>query len=210
MPKNLVKKAIILAWITIIYNIIEGVIAIAFGISEGSIALAGFGGDSLIEFASGGLVLWRFSEEHKNDKHLSSKREKQATKGIGILFFILAGIMLATSIYQLLAQNHPETTVPGIIISVLSLFVMFFLFNAKMKVGTELKSSTVLSDAGCTMACIKFSVILFLGSILFWIQPLLWWIDSASSIILAYFIYKEGSCTLNQANNVGNSCKCNE
>lgn len=202
---NLVKKAIILAWITIAYNIIEGLLSVAFGVSEGSISLAGFGLDSFIEVASGIVVLWRFAIELHKDIH-ESRREEIATKAIGALFIILAFILALISIYQLINHHHPITTIPGVIISLLSLAAMFFLFKAKKTVGTELNSKTVLKDADCTMACIKLSLVLFFGSLIFWIYPIFWWVDSVASILLAYFIAKEGLCTLRYKENSGCSC----
>ncbi len=200
MNKNLVNKAILLAWITIIYNIVEGSASLFWGISEGSIALAGFGADSIIEVTSSSLVLWRFEEEAINNKHLNLKRERQATYGIAILFILLSFIMFITSAYQLIQQNHPQSTIPGLIISFISLFTMFFLLYEKKEVGLKLKSSTVIKDASCTFACIKLSVVLFIGSLLFWVHPSLWWVDGIASIFLAYLIYKEGLFTLNQLN----------
>ncbi len=200
MNKNLVNKAILLAWITIVYNIIEGSASLFWGISEGSISLAGFGADSIIEVTSSALVIWRFEEEALNSKHLNLKREKQATYGIAILFILLALVMFITSTHQLFVQSHPQSTIPGLIISFISLLTMYFLFYEKKAVGLKLKSSTVIKDASCTFACIKLSIVLFTGSLLFWLQPSLWWVDSIASIFLAYLIYKEGLYTLNQLN----------
>lgn len=203
---NLVKKAVILAWITIIYNVIEGIVSVAFGASESSISLAGFGLDSFIEVASGIVVLWRFGCEIHKTNTCDLKREEIATRSIGVLFIVLAIILVLISIYQLFNQNHPATTIPGIIVSILSLATMFFLFRAKKAVGTELKSPTVLKDADCTMACIKLSLVLFIGSLIFWLQPSFWWVDSVASILLAYFIFKEGLCTLNDTE--CSDCSC--
>lgn len=203
MYEEYIDKAVFLAWFTIIYNIIEGIISISFGISEGSIALAGFGADSLIEFASGGFVLWRFSHKTRVSQYLSKKREIQSTKGIGFLFIILAIFMFITSGYNLLNGFAPETTIPGVIISLISLLVMFFLYEAKVKAGNHLNSSTVLKDADCTMACIKLSAILFVGSIIYELNNNLWWADSVASMLLGVFIFQEGLYTVRS-----NDCSC--
>ena len=183
------------------YFFIIGLFSIFFGITEGSIALAGFGIDSIIEFTAGTLVLWRFSKQTRHNKVINDKKERLATFVIGLLFILLALSVVITSFYNIAHKNMPDTTLPGIIISFLSLITMFFVWWAKQKVGKKLGSSTVLTDATCTLTCIKLSLVLFIGSIIFIIQPALWWIDSTASIILAYFIYKEGRFTLKNAKN---------
>lgn len=207
---DLVKKAVFLSWFTIIYNLIEGIVSIKFGLSDDSISLAGFGIDSLIEVASAVLVLWRLqSLSHGNEK--SFTREKSATKGIGILFLVLAVFTLISSAYQLLKGGHPETTKWGIIISILSLSFMYFLWRSKETVGKKMNSKTVLKDADCSLACIKLSVVLLIGSLLFMFMPSLWWADSTAGIALSILIGKEGwetySASLKTDFNGG--CGCN-
>lgn len=187
-----IRRAIGLSWFTIIYNTIEGIVSIAFGLSDDSLALFGFGADSFIEVFSAFLVLWRFRGETGRSEALSISRERTATLGIGILFLVLAVGTGFGSIVQLLHRSHPATTVPGLVVSAVSLSFMFFLWKAKRNVGTELGSNTVLSDADCSLACIKLSIILFVGSLLYWVVPSLWWSDSIAALGLCWFISKEG------------------
>lgn len=189
---TLVNQVIFLSWFTIVYNVIEGVVSMYFGIEEISVALFGFGVDSFIEAASAMIVLWRFRGEAGLDVATRSNREEKASAWIGRLFIFLASATFLVSVIQLVQQRHPETTVPGVIISLISLSFMFFLWWRKKTLGHALQSSTVLSDAACSLACIKLSGILLAGSFIFYIQPALWWVDSVAAIGMSYFIFKEG------------------
>lgn len=187
-----VGKAVALSWFTIFYNLVEGLVSMAFGIAEESFALFGFGADSFIEVASAVLILWRFRRE----AHLTSgdigTREIAATRGIGILFLILAGITAVSSSVQLWNGSHPDSTLPGIAISLASLSFMFYLWRAKLKVADALGSSAMKSDAACSLACIKLSGILLCGSTLYMLSPSLWWADGLAALGLSYFIGREG------------------
>jgi len=188
-----VKRAITLSWFTIIYNLIEGVVSIRFGVADDSTSLVGFGVDSLIEVASASIVLWRFrGESGLAEVGLASDREKLATRGIGALFTGLALFTAISALLQFRSNSHPETTVPGVIVSTLSLSFMFFLWKAKKRVAMDLDSRTMERDAACSLACIQLSFILFFGSILFLVFPSLWWADGVASLALSYFIGREG------------------
>lgn len=186
-----IKRATILAWVTIAYNIVEGAVSIAFSVAVESVALFGFGADSLIEVASAIVILWRFRGEHGGIQFSESK-ERRATATIGALFLLLAALTIIVSSFQLVTRSHPESTLAGIIISAVSLSSMFFLWSLKKQAGRKLRSAAVLSDAACTFACIKLSIVLFFGSILFWMVPSLWWADGAAALVLSAFIAREG------------------
>lgn len=158
----------------------------AFGWADESIALFGFGVDSFIEVASALLVLWKLLD------HGDLARERKATLGIGWLFMALAMGMAGGALLQLLAKHHPPTTLPGLVISALSLTFMVFLWRAKRTAARALDSATLEADAACSLACIQLSVLLFAGSLLFLLLPALWWIDAAASLGLALLIGKEG------------------
>lgn len=187
-----IQKALMLSWFTIAYNFVEGVVATWFGLSEESFALFGFGVDSFIELASAILVIWRFSREAKLSESHQRNREKFSSIGIGTLFILLASVTTVFSTIQLWNRSHPLTTVPGLIVSILSLCIMVFLWRSKLQVAEKLNSSVMRSDAGCTLACIKLSGILFAGSLLYLLFPPLWWIDALSAIVLSGFIGWEG------------------
>ncbi len=180
------RRALWLSALTIAYNLVEGVVSMAFGWADDSIALFGFGADSFIEVASALLVLWKLLD------HGNLARERKATLGIGRLFLALATGMAGGALLQLMARHHPPTTVPGLVISALSLACMVFLWRAKRQAAQALDSATLEADAACSLACIQLSAVLFAGSLLFLLLPGLWWVDAAAALGLALLIGREG------------------
>jgi divalent metal cation (Fe/Co/Zn/Cd) transporter len=203
-----VKRAVFLSMLTIGYNAIEGIVSVYFGVTEESFSLAGFGMDSFIEVASAFLVLWRLRAEVSGEDGIPLERERKATLGIGTLFLLLAVVIAAGGGYQLLTGDHPATTIPGLIIALVSICLMLFLYRAKKKTALVLDSSTVMKDAGCTLACFKLSVILFAGSLLFIVSPSLWWADSVAALALSLFIGQEGLETVKAARHADFSGGC--
>ncbi|HJW43997.1 MAG TPA: cation transporter [Geothrix sp.] len=180
------RRALWLSTLTIAYNLAEGLVSMAFGWADDSIALFGFGADSFIEVASALLVLWKLLD------HGNLERERKATRAIGWLFLALTAGIAGGALLQLTAQRHPPTTVPGLVISLLSLSFMVFLWRAKLQAARALDSATVAADAACSLACIQLSLVLFAGSLLFLLAPALWWVDAMAALALALLIGKEG------------------
>jgi divalent metal cation (Fe/Co/Zn/Cd) transporter len=185
-PAQWRRRALWLAGLTIAYNLIEGLVSMAFGWADDSIALFGFGADSFIEVASALLVLWQLLG------HGHLEQERKATRNIGRLFLLLAVGIGGGAILQLTAQRHPPTTLPGLVISALSLTCMAFLWRAKLRAAKGLNSATLAADAACSLACIQLSVVLFTGSLLFLLAPALWWVDAVAALALALLIGREG------------------
>lgn len=182
------KKALGLAWITVLYNLVEGGVSIGFGVDEGSVALWGFGLDSLVEVGSAALVLWRLRDTCGH----ASPRERTATLAIGALFLVLAASVVAGSGLQLWRHEHPHTTLPGVVISTASLSFMVYLWRAKLRTARVLDSATLRADAACSLACIQLSAVLLAGSLAFALAPELWWADAAAGFGLAVLIAREG------------------
>jgi divalent metal cation (Fe/Co/Zn/Cd) transporter len=197
--ERLIGRALLLSWFTIAYNLVEGAVSVYFGVSDDSMALAGFGADSFIEVFSAALVLWRFRSEEGVGAGLPVERERRATLGIGALFLLLAAGTAAGALLQLGAGGRPETTLPGIVIASASLSFMFWLWRAKREVAQGLDSCTVLKDADCSLACITLSGVLLAGSALFMVAPALWWSDAAAALVLAVLISREGVLTIRAA-----------
>lgn len=181
---DLLKKIRALSIFTIVYNVIEGIVSIYFGINEASSSLVAFGADSFVEMFSAIVVLWNFQKEARN--------ESMSLKLIAGLFFILGALTVVGSGLQFYQHGHPETTIPGVIISLISLSFMYYLYTAKLKVGRALNSKTVLQDAACSLACIQLSGVLLAGSALYALFPTLWWVDATAALGIAYYIFKEG------------------
>ncbi len=183
------RRALLLAWATVLYNLVEGGVSIGFGVADDSVALWGFGFDSLVEVASALVVLWRLRGDLRAR---ATERERRATLAIGILFLLLAAAIVWGSAAQLLQRRHPATTVPGLLIAALSLAFMVFLWRAKLRTARALDSRALAADAACSLACIQLSGVLFLGSLVYWIRPALGWVDGAAGLGLALLIAREG------------------
>lgn len=185
-PADWRRRALRLSLATVAYNLVEGLVSMAFGWQDDSLALFGFGADSFIEVASALLVLWKLMD------HASLDRERRAALGIGGLFVLLAAGVAGGAVVQLAAGHHPPTTVPGLVISLLSLAFMAWLWRAKRAAARALDSATLAADAACSLACIQLSAVLAAGSLVFLVAPRLWWVDAASALVLAALIGREG------------------
>ena len=192
LDKNkLYKFAFWLAIFTIIYNIIEGIIATYFGFTDESLALFGFGIDSFIEVISGIGIVSMIIRITQNPDSNRDNFERTALKITGFAFYALVAGLLVTSIYNIWSGHKPETTFWGIIISIVSIAAMWFLIIGKVKVGKQLDSPAILADAECTKVCIYMSVILLVSSVIYLLTNFAY-IDSIGTIGLAYLSFKEG------------------
>lgn len=175
-----------LAYFTIAWNCLEGLVSVLAGAFAGSISLVGFGIDSFIEVASGSAVLWRFSGTGATEH-----REKTALRVIGACFLALAAYLTYESIRTLVLREPPERSIPGIIIACASLIAMPLLSRAKKRVGSQLQSRAMLADAVQTDFCTWLSAILLAGLLLnaffHW-----WWADSIAALLMAPIIAREG------------------
>jgi len=190
-PSRWLAYARFLALFTIAYNLVEGFVSMGYGLADDSVALFGFGADSLIEVGSALIVLWRLRAA-SGCAVTRLERERKATLSIGILFVLLAvGTTLGATL-QLASHRHPATTLPGLLIASLSLGFMFWLWRAKRQAATALDSRTLRGDAACSLACIQLSLVLLAGSLVFLMVPTLWWVDGVAAIALSAFIAREG------------------
>jgi divalent metal cation (Fe/Co/Zn/Cd) transporter len=186
------RWAAALAWATVTFNLVEGLVSMGFGAADGSIALLGFGADSFFEVGSALLVLWRLRAGAGSHAADQRARERFATRGIGVLLGLLGAGTAAGAALQLAARRHPDTALPGLLISLVSLAFMFVLWRAKRRAARALDSRALASDAACSLACMKLSSVLLSGCLLFIAWPALWWLDGAAAVVLAALIGREG------------------
>lgn len=191
----MIKKALILEYFTVAYNILEGIVSILVGLGAGSIALVGFGLDSFVESLSGAVMIWRLKKCGKVCKEEEEKIEKNAVKIIGIALFILAGYVLFESVRKIYFTEAPEPTIWGMVIAIVSIFLMIPLFLWKNKIGRALGLKSLLTDAKQTIACVLLSCSLLLGLGLNYFFGI-WWADPLSAIIIGFFLIKEGYSAL--------------
>ena len=191
-------SALWLALFTVVYNLLEGLISIFFGISDETLTLFGFGVDSFIEVMSGIGILAMVLRIRQNPEMPRSKFEMTALRVTGTSFYLLAMGLAATAIYNLFTAHKPDTTLPGLIISIISMIVMSALVMGKRKVGRRLNSSPILADANCTMICIYMSLVLLASSLIYEFTGF-GFIDSLGAMGLIYFSYSEGKESFEKA-----------
>jgi divalent metal cation (Fe/Co/Zn/Cd) transporter len=197
--------ALWLAVFTIFYNLAEGLISIFFGISDEALTLFGFGVDSFIEVMSGIGILAMVLRIRQHPDAPRSQFERAALRVTGTSFYLLAVGLAATAIYNLFTAHKPETTLPGLIISLISIAMMWLLVMGKRKVGHALNSSPILADANCTMVCIYMSVVLLASSLIYQLTGL-GFIDSIGALGLIYFSYSEGKEAFEKAAGMDDCC----
>lgn len=176
---------------TIVYNIIEGLIATGFGYDDESLSLFGFGVDSFIECISGIGILQMINRISLNPKSEKSIYEKRALKITGVSFYILVAGLVVTSFYTFYTKQKPETTFYGVLISLISIVVMLFLWYGKTKMGKALNSKAILADAACTKVCIYMSLVLLLSSGVYELFHIPY-VDGIGALLIAYFSFQEG------------------
>ena len=180
-----------LAVFTIVYNIGEGLFSTFLGFEGESLALFGFGVDSFIEVISGLGIAHMILRIRKHSGSNRDEFERTALRITGFSFYVLVIGLVTTSIYNIWTGHKPETTLWGVLISIISILVMFGLIIGKIKVGRQLSSSAILADAQCTRVCIYMSIILLLSSGIYELSDVQY-IDSIGTLGLSYFAFKEG------------------
>lgn len=185
------RRARWLAAATVVWNLLEGFVAMGFGWQESSVALFGFGVDSWVEVGSAAIV-YRKLTRAPGCATTQKKRERSATRKISALFLGLAGFTALGGAAQLASGRHPDSSVPSLIVAAVSLSFMMFLWRAKLATAVALDSRTLKMDAACSRACIQLSAVLLMGSIVFLVAPTLWWADAVAALALAGFIGREG------------------
>jgi divalent metal cation (Fe/Co/Zn/Cd) transporter len=188
---QLKRKALILVWIGELWNVLEAVVALWSGMEADSVALIGFGFDSILELAAGGILIWRL-QTRWDDHDEEDEAERKAHKFVGVTFFVLAAYILFQSIAILLGIfPEPKETSVGLILIAASAIVMTILYFLKMNVAEKINSRALRSEAKETLVCDLQDLTVFVGlaaNFLFgW-----WWADPVAALGLIPFLIKEG------------------
>ena len=206
---NLIKIALLLSLITIIYNIAEGLVSIFFGLKDETLALFGFGADSFVEVISGLGIFHMIIRMKNGTVEQRDGFERTALQITGFSFYILtAGLVLGAAM-NLVLGNKPETTFAGIIISAVSILTMYFLMRSKLNVGKKLNSDAIVADANCTKTCFYLSFILLVSSLSYEILKISY-LDIAGSIGIAVFAFREGEESFEKSRSEKLSCSCDD
>jgi divalent metal cation (Fe/Co/Zn/Cd) transporter len=174
-----------LEYLTIGWNLLEGLVGIIAGVLAGSIALIGFGLDSGIEVFSGAVLLWRLRSEK------SEIAERRAVRLVGASFLLLSAYILYDAVHAFLWKQPPRESVPGIVLAIASLAAMPLLAAAKRRVARELGSGAMHADSRQTDFCAYLSGIVLLGLILNAVAGW-WWADPVAAVVMVPIIAKEG------------------
>jgi divalent metal cation (Fe/Co/Zn/Cd) transporter len=175
-----------LEYFTLGWNLAEAAVGVGAGVSSGSIALIGFGIDSLIESLSGGILLWRLQGGQTDER-----RERLAHRLVGISFFVLALYVAFEAGKSLLRHEEPETSFVGIALAIVSLMVMPLLARAKRRVAARIESRALYADSRQTDICAYLSAIL-LGGLLLNALFGWWWADPVAALCMLPMIFREG------------------
>jgi len=200
--RELGRRALLLSYFTVAYNVLEGMLSLLAGGLAASIALIGFGMDSFIESISGGIMIWRFSQTRLSEVE-EKKVEARAVKLVGWSFFVLAAYILFEAVRKLITREVPDPSLFGIIIAATSLVAMPLLFVAKQRTGRKLGSRSLLADSKQTLACTFMSLALLLGLLANRLIGF-WQADPVVGLLIGAWLVREGVETLKE----GRLCSC--
>jgi divalent metal cation (Fe/Co/Zn/Cd) transporter len=196
--RRLVRRAKLLAWGGNAWHFVEFAIAVGAGIAAGSIALVGFGIDSLIEALAGFIIIWRFASR----RSLSETAERRAQQLVAASYAILVVYIVIEATRSLVAGDQPEASWVGIGLAAMTAPTMPLLARAKRRVGRQLGSAATVSEAEQNQICAYLSVALLVGllsnALLGW-----WWADPAAALVIAAVAAREGIESWK-----GDSCDC--
>lgn len=203
--EKLYSKAYLLSLFTILYNLVEGIVSMFLGYEDETLTLFGFGVDSFIEVMSGLGIAIMIQRIKNNPNSAKSEFEITALKITGTAFYLLSFGLLAGIVASVATQHKPETTLWGVVISIISIAVMIWLMNAKKSTGRQLQSDPIISDANCTKVCVYMSVVLLASSLIYELTGFAY-ADVIGAAGLIWFSYSEGKEAFEKAK--GKSCCC--
>ena len=202
---RLYDRAGLLALFTIVYNLVEGGFSVWFGAADETLSLFGFGVDSFVEVISG-IGIWHMIRRIRSaGGETRDEFEQRALRITGWAFYLLASGLMVSAVLSLFQGHAPESTFWGIVVSLVSISFMWFLIQAKVKVGTALGSAAILADAACSRACLYLSVALLAASAGYALTGI-GGIDAIGALVIAWFSFREGKEAHDKAK--GLSCGC--
>jgi len=194
-----------LALFTIGYNVIEGIVSVVLGIHDETLTLLGFGIDSFAEVISGAGILMMVIRIRSNPNSPRSQFERTALQITGTVFYLLTAGLLAGAVANLWQGHKPETTLWGVVVSLISLLAMTWLYRSKIRYGGLLGAEPVIADGRCTLVCIYMSAVLLASSTIYELTGF-GWVDTLGAFGLAWFSFSEGREAFQKA--AGRVCAC--
>lgn len=189
---QLLRRGLRLEYVTVGWNIVEGLIAVGAGIAAGSVALIAFGVDSFVESISGAVLIWRLRAEVGGDAYEErvEQVERRASRLVAVSFAVLAAYVAFEAVQTLVAQERPSASPVGIALTTVSIAVMLWLARAKRETGEALGSRALIADSHQTFACWYLSVTTLAGLALNAAFGL-WWADPVAAVVIAVFLVRE-------------------
>jgi divalent metal cation (Fe/Co/Zn/Cd) transporter len=185
------RTARALSFVTVGYNILEGLVSVVFAILAGSSALLGFGIDSFVESLSGIVMVWRFTRTTHLTPDAAEQRERLAIRLVGASLLILGGYVIYEAATTLYYGESPTRSPAGLIIAIVSLVAMPILYVLKRRTAAAIHSRSLAADAKQTLACVMLSVALLAGSGLHYFMGL-WQADPIAGLLIAGYLIREG------------------
>jgi divalent metal cation (Fe/Co/Zn/Cd) transporter len=202
---QLLARANLLAVLTIGYNLVEGLVSMALGGADETLALFGFGVDSFIEVISAIGVWHMLRRISANQGETRDAFEQRALRITGGSFYALTAGLVLMAVLNLLQEHRPETTIWGIVVALVSMSFMWLLIHHKTRVGTALNSPAILADAACSRACLYLSVALLIASAGFELTGI-GSLDAIGALLIAWLTWKEGRESFAKARGMGCGC----
>jgi len=185
-----VRRGLQLEWFTIAWMIVEAAVAIAAGVQAHSLTLTAFGADSVIELFSAAVLLWRLDVEIRRGQEFSERAETVASKIAGGLLFALALYVVASVLWSFWHRSGEEFSVPGLMVALVAIPVMYWLSRSKLRVAEKIGSRALRADAVEAITCGWLSVVVvgLAAQLLFHA----WWVDGVTSLAIVIFLIREG------------------
>lgn len=204
--ERLVRRASLLALVTIAYNVVEGLVSVVFGIADETVALFGFGVDSFVEVISG-VGIWHMTRRLRSSANGEGVDgfEKTALRVTGSAFYLLTGGLALTAAANFAQGGAPQSTFWGVVVAAVSIVTMWLLIRLKVAVGRALGSAAILADAACTRACLALSAVLLVSSLGYEATGLRY-MDTLGALGIAVLAWREGREAFGKAR--GEACGC--
>jgi divalent metal cation (Fe/Co/Zn/Cd) transporter len=188
---RVIRQAFLVEYVTLAWMVIEAVVAIASGVAATSITLTAFGVDSVIELASACVLIWRLSVELRQGRHFAEAAERTASRIGGVLLFALATYVILAAGWSLLKGQGEKFSLPGLLVSGAAIPIMWVLSRRKLTAAAALGSRALRVDAVESITCGWLSLVVVVG-LLVQVLTSAWWIDAVTSLLIVYFLVKEG------------------
>jgi divalent metal cation (Fe/Co/Zn/Cd) transporter len=187
----LIQEAFRVEYVTIAWMVIEAAVAIGSAIEADSLTLLAFGIDSLIELASAGVLVWRLIVELRDGQAFAESAERRAARIGGALLFALAVYVVASAAWKLWTQQGAEFSLPGLVVSVLAVPIMYSLSRRKLNLAEALGSRALRTDAVESITCGLLSLVV-VATLVAQLVIGAWWVDAVASLAIVWFLIREG------------------